>query len=244
MKTLLSFLALLLFAPPAQADYYVKQHSHTDEYYQSGRVSPARDSESEYWLGENRMRYETELRIIIIDRKKQTLIFANKSDSTFAEAPLPLDWAALVPEDLAARLKTAEAAGTVEPAGEKRKIDGYACSAYKIKTYVPYKDKKLNERAATLWITNDLPRAAAAFATVAPDIFKLRNYSDELSAELLKMGGFLMLEETLNYRQGMSYKSTDRVVEVREREPPDDAYTLPEWFEKKKRLSRADLEGE
>lgn len=243
MKTILLLLVvLLLFATAVHADTYVKQHAHTDEYYYGGQVSPALDSENEFWLGDNRMMYATEQRLIIIDNNEKKLIFANKSDSTYAETALPLDWTQLVTEDFAGRLKMFETVGTVEASDETRMIEGFNCTAYKINTYIPYQGTKYNEQDITLWLTNDLPQATKTFSAIARDIYKLRNYKEDFIAELLKMEGFQIREDVTHYQQGMSYTSTESAVEVSEKEPPEGIYSLPGWFKKKERLSREDLQ--
>lgn len=245
MKTgLLLMAVLLLTATAVTADIHVKQHAHTDEYYFGGQVSPALDSENEIWLGDNKMMFATEKRIIIIDKGENKLTFANKSDSTYAETALPLDWTKFVPEDFAGRLKMFETVGTVEKTGETRMIEGFNCTAYKINAYIPYQGIKYNEQDITLWVTADLPQATKTYGAIAPDILKLRNYKDDFIAELLKIEGFQILEETMNYQQGMGYASSEQAVEVSEKEPPAGAYTLPEWFRKKELLSREDLSDE
>jgi hypothetical protein len=242
MKAGLLLLAVLFLSVAAvHADTYVKQHAHTDEYYFGGQVSPALDSENEFWLGNNKMIFATEKRIIIVDKNENKLIFANKSDSTFVETALPLDWMKFVPEDFAGRLKMFETVGTVEKTNETRVIEGFNCTAYKINAYIPYQGTKYNEQDITLWVTADLPQAAKTYGAIAPDILKLRNYKEDLIAELLKIEGFQILEETMNYQQGMSYTSTETAVEVSEKEPPAGVYALPKWYKKKELLSREDL---
>jgi len=243
MKTcLLLLVVLLLSVVTVHADIYVKQHAQTDEYYFGGQVSPALDSENEFWLGDNKILFATEQRLIIIDKNENKLIFANKSDSTYAETTLPLDWMKFVPEDFAGRLKMFETVGTVEATSETRMIEGFNCTAYKGNLYIPYQGTKYNERDVTLWITTDLPEATKTFSAIAHDIFKLRNYKEDFITELVKIDGFQILEETMNYQQGMSYTSTETVVEVSEKEAPEGTYTLPEWFKKKELLSREDLQ--
>jgi hypothetical protein len=244
MKLCVLLLAVLILpAATVHADTYVKQHSHTDEYYFGGQVSPALDSENEMWLGDMKMMYATEQRIIIVDKNANTLVFANKTDSTYAETALPLEWANFVPEDFAGRLQMFETVGTVEATGETRMIEGFNCTAYKINAYIPYQGIKYNELDIMLWVTKDIPHATATFNAISRDIFKLRNYKEDFIAELMKIEGMQILEETTHYQQGMSYTSSETAVEVSEKDAPAGTYTLPDWFKKKEQLSRDDLQG-
>ncbi|MFH1756013.1 MAG: hypothetical protein ABIA59_09945, partial [Candidatus Latescibacterota bacterium] len=131
MKTLaLIGLALIVSAAPAVADTYVKQQTHTDSYYYGGMVTPEENETVEMWIGDKKMAFIQQARLIIIDLEKNTLIFANKTDSTYAETTLPMEWPNLLDEQAAARVQMFPRTGTISGTAQTQNFNKKVCKCY------------------------------------------------------------------------------------------------------------------
>lgn len=244
MKLLVAALALVLVIPVAVwADVRIKQQSHTDEYYYSGRLTPAENSENEMWIGEGKMAYIERNRQVIVDTNKNTLTFVNKGDSSYVEAELPFEWSKFVPESMVEMLAMYRTHGTfgASPTGEK--IDGRDSKCYEMTTWIDTESGKYNESDSKFCVTSELPVDWEQFRAMNLHLLKLQNYDEDMVAALDAIHGFVVRVEADRYIHGFSVKSIEEVIEVTETTAPEGVYTVPESFNKKQFLSMADLRG-
>lgn len=234
--------AMLVGTTTLHADLHVTQRSHTDSYYYGGRTTPARDVESELWIGSGRIALVSADRKVIVDRTRNTLTFVNRRDSTFAEAPLPFEWAKFVDEDLSGTLARYRTHGTVEPATPSQKLE-WECSGYAMTSWIDTDSGKYNERDSKVWVTRDLPVDWDEYRALNLHLLRLLNYDDDLVARLDEISGFVVRTESQRFIHGFSVGSVEEVVDVREATPGPDVYRVPESFKKKETLTMADLRG-
>ncbi|UCG50594.1 MAG: hypothetical protein JSW58_10325 [Candidatus Latescibacterota bacterium] len=244
MKTLVVMLAVsLAIASVAAADVCIKQETLTDEYYYGGRIRPAQETVAEMWFGEKKWVYITEHRKIVVDLTKNSLLFANLDDSTYAETTLPLDWANLADEQTVGFLQQYPRKGTVESTDETKKIDGRQCRLFKTTSWIPVDQGKYDERDESIWASTDLPIDWESYGEIQSNIFTLMNYGDEYAEELKKINGLPISLDAEVFIKGFSVKSTERIQEVIEKDPPADIYSAPKGFTKKEKLSMQDIRG-
>jgi len=244
MRVLLAA-CLMLFIPitAVHADFCVKQKSHTDGYYNGGVTYPPEDEDREIWIAGDKMAVIGKNRSIIIDSGKKLMFFINHIDSTYAEIDLPLDWPAVVPEQLAGRLQIFRRHGEVRETDETKKIGEWNCKGYDVASWILYEGNRYYEVETKVWVTTDLPIDLDTYAPVVDEIGRLRNYHDDFIKELGKIQGVQMASETVNYRQGFSFGSNEDLLEAFEEDPPADVYSVPEGYTKKEQLSIQDLRG-
>lgn len=233
------------------ADVYIKQKSHTDGYYYGGVNRPAVDFTNELWLGNGKIAFVTENSITIIDKEKNLASIIDKTTKTYVETPLPIDLSKLGPEQVAAVIKeirfkgtvkkTANFKGTVKKTAKTRTIGKRICKEYAMNTYRVYQGNRSNELDTTVWASKDLPFDMNKYRVLVFNIYRLRNYSDELLEEMNKIDGFRIAAESLFYPKGFSVKSTTEVLEISQKEPPPGIYSVPEGFTKKERFTVPEL---
>ncbi|NIO02190.1 MAG: DUF4412 domain-containing protein [Candidatus Latescibacteria bacterium] len=244
MRVLLSVLLILCIAAPlAQADTFIKQKSHTDGYYYGGVNTPAVDRDIEIWIGDGKISYIHEHRKVVLDLNKNTLLFINRDDSTYAETALPLDWTNILSEQDAARVQMFQTDGLVEDTGKTRKINGRKCRCYDVSSWIMYEGTKYNERDVKIWVTTDVPFDLNMYDEMTPHLLRLQNYKDQFAKQLETVKGFSIASDEDVVIKGFTIKSTDEVLEIKEKEPPADAYSAPEGFTKKEKLTMRDLQG-
>jgi hypothetical protein len=241
----LSFLTLLLTLSVSvsclYADVYIKEKLHTDSYYYGGVTTPAENNYNETWISARKMAYITENRITIIDTEKKRGCIVFRKDRTYTETTLPMDLTNLVPENLAAYLKTIQYQGAVRETGNTKTIGKFKCKSYEVNAFVYYEGSKANETDTTVWVSTTVPFDPVKFKDMADNLYRLRNYSDPMIAQLRKIKGYPIFSTTLFYPKGFSVKSTAEIVEISSKDPPPHIYSVPEGFKKKEKLSIRDL---
>jgi hypothetical protein len=244
VKTLtLLTVVLMICVSVAFADTYVKQQTHTDSYYYGGIVTPEENATVEMWIGDQKMAFIEDNRLIVIDLEKNSLIFANRLDSTYAETTLPLEWPRLLDEQAAARVQMFPRHGTISEIPETKTFNDKECKCYELSSWIPYQGIKYNETVSKLWITTDAPFDASAYDEIMEHLLKLQNYNEEFVTNAVKIKGFPLHQESEIFMKGFSVNSFEKVIEITEKEPPADVYSAPPGFSKKDRLSLEDIRG-
>jgi len=223
------------------ADVYIKQKLHTDSYYYGGITRPADDSETETWISNKKMVSITKNRITILDTEKNQAFIINTNDKTYAKTDLPIRMSKLVPENITAYLKSFQYIGTVKETGKTKEIGKFKCNGYEVNSYLLYEGSKVNETDSLIWVTSEVPFDLKKYAYMRTNLHILRNFSDNLIAELNKVQGFSIASETLFYPKGFSVKSTAEVVEMSVKAPPAGIYAVPDGYTIKEKLTMQDL---
>jgi hypothetical protein len=243
MKIFLAVITFLTLSVNASADTLIKLESHTDDYYYGGRVHAAVDQETDTWFGDGTMSIATEARMFIFDLHESRLTFVNFDDSTYVETPLPLDWAACADERALSILDRYQRFGTVEKTNKSEEIDGHVCDVYSIESWINTDDGRYSEREMTMWVSKEAALNWDTYMRFLPNLWKLQNYQQEFANEWNRVIGVPLRTETKTYVKGFAVNSYERVVEIKEAEAPDNAYSPPPGFTKKDRISMRDLRG-
>jgi len=234
--------AALVFPLGAGADTYIRIDSQTDGYYSGGTMTPAEESSNELWVGDKRLAYISANQKIIVDAEKQLLTFVNRTDNTFVQTPLPLDLAKLLPEEELARVRLYAREGTVKKlAGPAGKAGGRDCVNYELTDWINFEGGKFYEREVRACVSADLPFAEESFDKMYVNLLKLGGLNDAYVEALLAMEGFQVAREETLYQEGMAIRTEARVAEMAQKEPPPEAYAVPEGATAKEMLSLQDL---
>jgi hypothetical protein len=242
MRWKVFLVALALLAPlSAAADTHIKIERHTDGYYRGGRMNPEVDETRELWVGENKMAYETDTQKFVLDAEAGKLWFINLRDNSYAETPLPLDMSKLFAEEDFARLQMFKRTGEVKKTDESKKIGEWQCSAYDLHDWYPYQGGRVSEREVRMWVAAEVPFDLEKFDAMFSNLITLENFEEDYGEQVLAIGGFRIATEETTYAEGIAIKTTTKVVDMTEAEPPTDAYALPEGCTRKETLSLQDM---
>jgi hypothetical protein len=238
MKRLIAVSIFLLVSfSLVRADFRIRMKEHRDGHYHHGSMEPAEDSEGEIWFGENMVAMIQDDRRYIMDAESGMMIIIEMTDSVYVETPMPLDLAAVVPEDQVPRLAMFPTVGEVEKLDETKEVRGRECSGYRIKSWVMYKGNRYNERESRIWSTTEIPVDPELLKMFNRNMISLRNMSEEMAAGLNQIEGINFLAETVEYSEGFRINSSAEVVECMETEPVREIYSVPDGFRKQERLS-------
>jgi hypothetical protein len=246
MKSVLILLMLLpLIAISAvHADVCIRHKVHTDGYYYGGVVTEPENREYEVWLGDGKVSFMHEHRMVIYDMNNEKFTFVNFDDSTYVEATLPYEWGDLLAEQDVARVQMYPITGTVGKTENTKEINNHKSCEYEINSWVMYENNKYNERDGKTWMTTDMPFDLSVYKRAYVHYLKLQNLTEELIGEMKEIEGYPIAIETDLFIKGFSVKTTDEVMQVSEIDPPRDVYSAPDGFSKKEKLTIQDLRSD
>ncbi len=236
------FTGLMIVAAVAltlSADIYIKSNSHTDAMQMMGQSTPATDTVSETWIGDNAMAMVTSDSRTVVDLARNLFLMINPGSKTYVETSLPVDFKKLLPPEMAAMAGMVVMSATVAPTGEAKKIGQWNCQGYDMTMTVmgmPMKTK--------VWASTEVPFDSAKFAEkFLPAMAKgMMRLDDGSVKEMMKIKGYQIMTEVNAEMMGAKIHSTNQVVEISKKDAPAGTYTVPAGFTKKSTLGMDDLQ--
>ena len=242
MKKLFAVVFLILAASTfAAADIYVKSQNHTDAMSIMGQNQPAKDTISEQWIGDGRVAVISPESTVIIDLKKNVMDIVNHKSKTYVEAALPLDFASLMPPQMAQMMQgMMKMTVTVSPTGQKKTFGEWNCDEYDVAMNMMMMPMKLKVYATTK-VPFDLKDYQEKIQT---NMLKSQMRLDDASvAEMSKIKGFWISSETSGEMMGAKIRSTMQVVEISKKDAPAAAYSVPAGYKKQDKFSMQDMQS-
>jgi len=235
MKKLFTCLALVLAVTLSlSADIYIKSKTHTDAMSVMGQNTPAQDSTSEQWIGDDKFASVGGDQAFIIDLKKSLGWIINTKAKTYVETPLPLDMSKLLPPEAAAFAGMMKMSATVAATTETKKVGSWNCVGYDVNLSMTMFAMKMK-----VWASTDVPFDVNAFnSKIWGNLVKGQMMMDDASVkEMAKIKGFQIATETTGDIMGAKMRSTTEVVEITKKDAPAGIYSVPAGFTKTATLS-------
>ncbi len=239
MKKILTFMAILAVAALSlSADIYVKSKSHTDAMSVMGQNTPAKDDVSEQWISENALAQIGKDQGFVIDLKKNVMYFINFGNKSYVETTLPLDYAKLLPPQMAAMAGMMTMTATVTPGSETKKIGNWNCSLYNMNLSVMGMAMPMK-----VWASKDVPFDTAKYASLFANLMKGQMRLDDASVkEFQKIKGFQIATEMNADIMGAKMHTSSEVMEIAVKAAPAGVYEAPKDFTKKDKLSMDEIQ--
>jgi hypothetical protein len=219
----------------ANADIYIRERVHKDSFYDIGTVFPAETETRELWIGNKLMAYITQKMIVIIDKEKSLVSILNQKAKTYVKSPLPLDVSKISSQDLFLKIRSFQINGKVKKTGETTKIEQKNCDIYKIILDFPF------PKEMKIWATLDVPFDWKKVREMQSSIWKLNNYSADFIRMLETIKGYWMISQESLWMDGTEEKKECKALEIIEKNPPDDVYTIPAGYIKVEKLTLQDF---
>ncbi|MDD8016034.1 MAG: DUF4412 domain-containing protein [Acidobacteriota bacterium] len=232
--------ALLIIAAFAGADIYIKSNVHTDAFAVMGQSQPASDTVSEQWIGDTAFAMISPDRSSVIDLKKNVMYMINHKAKTYLETSLPMDFAKLLPPEMASMASMMKMTVTVNPTGQTKTIGQWKCSGYDVTIQMMMMPMKM-----LVWATDNVPFDLKAYMDkVYGASLQAQMRLDEASvAEMKKIKGFWISSETSSEMMGAKFRSVTETVEIAKKSPPAGVYSVPAGYAKQDKFSMQDLQG-
>jgi hypothetical protein len=199
-----------------------------------GQSTPAQDTVSETWIGDDVFATVAAEQIMVIDMKKNLAYFIYPKSKTYVETPLPLDFAKILPPEAAAMAGMLKMTATVTPTTETKKIGTWSCTGYDVNLTIMGMAMKMRS-----WVSADVPFDAAAFNTkFLANMLKGQMRLDDASAkEFAKMKGYQIASDMTGDIMGAKMHNTSEVVEMTKKAAPAGTYAVPAGFTKTATMS-------
>ncbi len=236
-KLILITLVVLIQSATIQADICIRLKEHTDASYHHGTVEPAIDSETEIWIGNEKIIVLDQDRHLILDLPGKILTIIDIRDSSYVETGLPLDMTKIVPEEMLPRLAMFPTTGEISKLEETKKLNGRKCQGYLISSWVMYQGTRYREAERRTWVTTELPFDVIILDIFHDTIYKMRNYTGDYIEAMKILKGLEIASESIEYSEGQAKKSFTEIVGIKEKNPPDSIFMIPESYEKKEKLT-------
>lgn len=230
-RALLLRLSALLFAvalaSTAGADTLLRLKAHQDPVEVAGQVrQEAIDTEVEVWIGDGRISRTDDATKLILTGDE--LVVANLERRTYSVLELPIDLDELLPPEARQMAEMMKIDATVTATGESREIGGWKTRGYEVTITNPAgMAVKID-----LWATTDLDVDYAAYRRLASQMMAMQPGGETLLAEMEKIEGIPVLQTTTIDAGGAVVESSEELISSEKKEPPADAYEVPEGFER------------
>jgi hypothetical protein len=243
MKKLILLMVVLALTTSivAAQDVYVKIKSHSDAIETGQQPQPATDSFSEQWIGAGKIAVISSSYTMILNTKKNIANFVFPKTKTYLETSIPVNYASLLPPEMAAVLQNMKMNITVKPTGKKKTILTRLCDEYAAvisPTLGQFIDIKI-------YTTNNVPFDLKSYAEVQKIMLEtqMMGIDKESLQELGKMKGFQMASETSGTLNGVKIHQTSEAVQIVKKPAPAGIYGIPAGYVKKDKISMQDLMG-
>lgn len=230
MRCLMLFLLLLIAGVPSHADTLLTLQSHVDSFQLMGETTPAKDTKVQVWIGADRIRRDDGQVSSIVRLDRNRVYVVRHDDKTYSEIALPVDLRKLAPQGAEAVVDQMASAmkltARITPTKETRKIGSW--NTRKIQAAITSAIGMKMDVA--MWVSPEI-EAHRAFNKMAATLAALQPGAAAWAAELERIDGFPVLQESTVEVVGTRFKTREELVSVETRDAPAGAYELPAGYE-------------
>jgi hypothetical protein len=240
-RTLAASFLIVLSASFAAADLKVVKQTHRDSFTMMGQTQPAEDTEQITWIGTDRMNMNQggTSSIVRLDTKKLYVI--NHTAKTFNVLDLPIDLAALVPEQMRPMLGMMQFEVTVTPGDEHKKVGEWNARRYDMTM-----TSQMFTMKATMWVAKVPGYDSETFKEMAVHLNSLQPGMADAVREMSKVDGLVVEQQgvmTMSMMGNTTVSTSERTSSIEELDAPAGTYDPPpdyteETFSFEKMLQR------
>jgi hypothetical protein len=243
--SVLAVLVVFCFAlgvASARADVCMKQKTHTGSFTMRGQTQPEKDETTVIWLGENKVRTDSDSgRSVIFLADKGLLYVIDNNKKTYMEMPLDLNKSmneALAGQGeqgqrIAGMMRGMMGGMTVKvtDTGETKKIGSWNCRKYLV-------DMKMSMggTSSEAWATEDIKIDSKLYFTAFNAMMANMPGFQDMIKEMQKVKGVIAYQESTAKMMGSEVKSTMELLECADKSAPDGAYEIPAGYTKVKNM--------
>jgi hypothetical protein len=244
MKKFIILGFLFLFCSPCvftQNDFYVKINEHRDSFYEWGETSAPQDITIEMWIGDNRYAYISSARNFLFDYEKDSITVINKSQKAYFTIPMPMDLKKYLDSNQIQKMN--RIMGSVKDINEEKIIKDHKCRTYEIENYIVIDEVHVYDIVNKSFVTRDVPFNLNIYKKSIYNINRFTNFEEEYLKEMDKVEGFPLKAEIILYQRGDKMTRQREAVEIIQKAPGKDVYSIPPGFTKKEKITLAEIQG-
>lgn len=214
------------------ADVYIKQKTNMGAFM----GQPAKETFQEHWLGKNKMAMISQDNSMLLDIEAKKLHMVNHGNKSYVETDLPLDMTKLMPDQMAQMMKGMidGMTITVQPNGQTKKVSNWNATGYDVKMTMMGMEIKM-----VFWASKDVPFDWKKYSELYSEVYKAQfRMGEKFMKEFKKVQGFPVETEV----DAMGMKVTTTTVEISQKKPGPETYSVPDGYTKKDKLSMKDMQ--
>ena len=214
----------LALAGGAGADTLLVLKAHQDAAEVAGQRHEAKDSTIELWIGEDRIsRNDDQVKFVM---RPDEILIVDHARKVYSVLALPADLAKLLPPGAETAPEMWKVDAEVTASDERKKIGEWNARRYSVEVTNPMGLAVRTE----LWASTELDIDLAAYHRMARQMLEMQPGTEELAAEMAKVEGFPVLQETTVDVAGSMVTTREELLSVETRQPPADAYDPPAGY--------------
>lgn len=232
MKKIILIVSVLMISFAfLHADVYIKQKTNMGAFM----GQPPKEILQEHWLGKDKMAMISQDNSMILDIQAKKLYMVNHKHKNYIETNLPLDMSKVMPDQMAQMVKGMMEGMTIDiqPNGQTKKVTNWNANGYDVKV-------TMMGMAITMvfWASKDVPFDWKKYSDLYSEIYKAQfRVGEKFIKAFEKIEGF-PLETEVN---SMGMKVTTTTVEISQKNPNPDTYSVPAGYAKKDKLSMEEM---
>jgi hypothetical protein len=245
-SVLFAFITLSIIPVMLHADFYIQQKRHTDAFEVMGKTEPAKDEMSVMWMSGDRGRIDTgEDHSMIIRLDKNIMYGLDHTRMQYTEMPFgslddivshSLAQSGMSGEEQAEAQKVMKGfmgmmkiEAEVTETDEKKNIKGWNCRKYIMKT-------KMMGMGGTseIWATEEIKINYDLYRSLGAAFLAKQPGAEKLFEEMKKIKGIPIMTVSTSSAMGTEVKSTEELIEAKEKSAPAGLYDIPEGYKKVK----------
>jgi hypothetical protein len=227
MSTLTLGLFLALSAPASDAASLLTME--TTPPHVAGEEKEPR-SQYSVWVEEDRLRENRGDRSLIVDRRTSRMYVIRHATKDYWAFDLPLDFAAMVPEDLQAQWKlvldSRKTEVTVQPEFKAETIGGYATKRYEAEIM----SRAGGSMKMSMWLSSDLGFDAENYKEMVLEIAKMQPGTDGWIRQLFEIKGFPVRSERRFETEQGTATSAVSLISIDQKEAPASTWLPAEGY--------------
>jgi hypothetical protein len=228
-----------------KADIYVKQKINTDPVTMMGKTTPAIEQISETWISGNKFVTIRRDNSIIIDLEKKTITQISHKQKAFLVMTIPIDLSKYYPEQMIVMLEQMMKSIiiSVKPNEKSKTINNWECQGYDVQINMKMMGMPININMI-IWASTKVPFDwQKVNEKMTSQIMKISmRLSDDAVKEMNKIQGYAISIESKVNMMKSDIKSQTQVIEISEKAPPENIYSVPPGYTEKEKLTMQDLQ--
>ncbi len=230
MKTLAALCLAAGLLTSALADTKIVEVRRIDATEVMGHSEPAREETVTLWIGEDRLRTDLGQKVMLIRLDEQRFYILHTPDRRYSVTDLPISLRNIVPDAMwpmiEPMLDKMKIEVQVTPREETRRIAGFDCRRYDMEMH-----SATFKARSVIWASEQIRLPATATRMLTATMFVMQKDIDQLVAEMSKIRGYRVYQETTTEYMGSTSHSIEEVRSVEELDPPAGIYSVPDGYE-------------
>ena len=227
-KTLATLFVVLLGAGVVTADIKIVKQTHTDGFTIMGQTQPPDEREQTTWIGKDRMHMDQGDNATIVRLDTMKLYVIDHTAQTYNVLDLPVDLAALVPEEMKPMLAMMQFEVTVIETEEHKQVGEWQTQRYDMTM-----SSQMFTMKSTMWVTKVKGYDPESFNSMYVHLNSLQPGMADAIKEMRKLDGLVVEQNAVMTMMGNDVGTSEKAIAIEDVDAPAGTYDPPAGYTEK-----------